>query len=87
MVARKLVVGTSNAELYEHSQFTKSDEFLKRYKVRARIEPKNAEMKRYHGLDRADGYGLQSVRLQAMFTAIAVNLKRMVAIKQLKQAG
>ena len=87
VVARKLVVGTSTAELYEHSQFTKSDEFLKRYKVRARIEPKNAEMKRYHGLDRADGYGLQSVRLQAMFTAIAVNLKRMVAIKQLKQAG
>jgi hypothetical protein len=44
-------------------------------------------MKRYHGLDRAEGYGLESVRLQAMFTAIAVNLKRMTVIKQLKKAG
>ena len=58
----------------------KSEKFLKRYKVRARIEPKNAEMKRFHGLDRANGYGLKSVLLQAMFTAIAVNLKRAVMI-------
>jgi len=81
LIARTLRVGTSNAELYQHSQFTKSEEFLERYKVRARIEPKNSEMKRFHGLDRAKGYGLQSVLLQAMFTAIAVNLKRMIALK------
>ena len=81
LIAKKLSVGTSNAELYEHSQFTKSEDFLERYKVRARIEPKNAEMKRFHGLDRANGYGLNSVLIQAMFTAIAVNLKRMVALK------
>ena len=80
VIAKKLSVGTSNAELYEHSQFTKSEDFLERYKTRARIEPKNAEMKRFHGLDRATGYGLKSVLLQAMFTAIAVNLKRMVAL-------
>ena len=79
-IARKLIVGTSTAELYEHSQFTKSEGFLERYKVRARIEPKNSEMKRFHGLDRAKGFGLQSVFLQAMFTAITVNMKRMVAI-------
>ena len=86
-IARKLSVGTSTKELYEHNQFTKTDGFLERYKIRSRIEPKNAEMKRYHGLDRADGFGLQSVRLQAKFTAIAVNLKRMAVIKQLKKAG
>jgi len=86
-IARKLIVGTFTTELYEHSRFTKSEEFLERYKIRSRIEPKNAEMKRYHGLDRANGYGLQSVRLQAMFTAIAVNLKRMAVIEQLKKAG
>ena len=79
-IAKNLSVGTSTAELYEHSRFTKSGDFLERYKVRAKIEPKNSEMKRFHGLDRADGYGLQSVLLQAMFTAIAVNLKRMAAI-------
>ena len=79
-IARKLSVRTDTAELYEHSQFTKSEDFLERYKTRARIEPKNAEMKRFHGLDRATGYGLKSVLLQEMFTAIAVNLKRMVAL-------
>ncbi len=79
-ISKNLSVGTSTAELYEHSRFTKSGDFLERYKVRAKIEPKNSEMKRFHGLDRADGYGLQSVLLQAMFTAIAVNLKRMAAI-------
>ena len=66
--------------LYEHSQFTKSKDFLERYKTRARIEPKNAEMKRFHGLGRARGFGLKSMRIQAVFTAIAVNLKRMAAI-------
>lgn len=81
LIARKLGVGTSTAELYEHSQFTKSNNFLERYKIRARIEPKNSEMKRFHGLDRANGYGLRSVLLQAMFTAIAVNLKRMAALQ------
>ena len=79
-IAKKLSVGTSTAELYEHSKFTQSEDFLERYKVRAKIEPKNSEMKRFHGLDRADGYDLQSVLLQAMFTAIGVNLKRMAAI-------
>jgi len=86
-IAKKLTVGASAAELYEHSQFTKSEEFLERYKVRAKIEPKNSEMKRFHGLDRAKGFGLRSVLLQAMFTAIAVDLKRMVALKQVKIAG
>ena len=33
-------------------------------------------MKRFHGLARARGYGLRSVSLQAKFTAVAVNLKR-----------
>ena len=80
LIAKKLSVGTSIAELYEHSQFTQSEDFLERYKVRAKIEPKNSEMKRFHGLDRAVGYGLKGVLLQSIFTAIAVNLKRMAAL-------
>ena len=82
-----LKVGTSTSELYEHSQFTKGETFLEHYKVRARIEPKNAEMKRFHGLDRAKGFGLESVQCQSVFTAIAVNLKRMSTILRLKKAG
>ena len=42
----------------------------------ARIEGKNGEMKRFHGLARARGYGLISVSFQAKLTVIAVNLKR-----------
>ncbi len=80
-IARKLSIGLYTPELYEHSQFTKSEDFLERYKVRARIEPKNAEMKRFHGLDRAIGYCLQGVLCQTIFTAITVNLKRMVSLK------
>ncbi|MBQ7707365.1 MAG: hypothetical protein IJT72_06265, partial [Lachnospiraceae bacterium] len=40
----------------------------------------NAEMKRFHGLARARGYGLRSVSLQAKFTALAVNLKRIAKL-------
>ena len=71
-----LQVSTNAPEYYECSQFEKTDEFREKYKERAGIERKNAEMKRFHGLARARGYGLRSVSLQAKFTAIAVNLKR-----------
>ena len=35
-----------------------TEEFKEKRKRRAIIEPKNAEMKRFHGLARAEGYGL-----------------------------
>lgn len=37
-------------------------------------------MKRFHGLDRARGYGLKSVSTQAKLTAIVANLKRIAAL-------
>lgn len=37
-------------------------------------------MKRFHGLDRARGYGLKSMSMQAKLTALAVNLKRIAAL-------
>src|SRR5690606_40399523 len=37
-------------------------------------------MKNFHGLDRARGYGLKSMELQAKLTAFAVNIKRIAAI-------
>lgn len=43
-------------------------------------EWKNGEMKRFHGLDRARGYDLKSMSLQAKLTALAVNLKRIAAL-------
>jgi transposase len=50
-------------------------------KIRAHIEPKQAEMKRFHGLIRAIYSGLERVNIQALYTAIVVNLKRMVKVR------
>ena len=78
--AKKLQVSENTAEYYEHSQFAKTDEFYEEYKKRSACEWKNGEMKRFHGLARAKGYGLPSVTLQAKLTALAVNLKRITAM-------
>lgn len=75
-VSRLLGISANTPELYECSQRAKTPEFLKEYKKRAKIEPKNAELKRFHGLGRATGYGLRSIRIQAKLTALAVNIKR-----------
>lgn len=79
-IARILTVSVNTPELYEYSQRAKTPEFLEEYRKRAKIEPKNAELKRFHGLDRAKGYGLQSVRIQAKLTVLAVNLKRIAKL-------
>jgi len=71
-----LSISINTPELYEYSQRAKTAEFLEEYRKRAKIEPKNAELKRFHGLDRAQGYGLRSIRIQAKLTALVVNLKR-----------
>jgi hypothetical protein len=74
--AKILTVGIYSGEYYEHSQWAKTDEFLEEYKKRTQIEGKNGEMKCHHGLDRANGYGIESVSIQSKLTAIAVNLKK-----------
>lgn len=79
-IAKKLGVSVNTAELYEYSQTTKTAEFMDGYRKRAKIEPKNAELKRFHGLSRAAGYGLRSVSTQAKLTAMAVNLKRIAKL-------
>lgn len=78
--ARKLTVGASLPLFYEKSQEQKDPAFREKYKKRSAQEWKNAEMKRFHGMVRARGWGLRSVRFQAKLTAIAVNLKRIAAL-------
>ncbi len=73
-------VSTNTAAYYEESQRQKTEEFKRKYRKRAAIEWKNAEMKRFHGMSRAAGWGLRSMSLQAKLTAIAVNLKRIAAL-------
>ncbi len=79
-IARVLIISVNTPELYEYSQRAKTPEFLEEYRKRAKIEPKNAELKRFHGLDRARGYGLRSIGIQAKLTALAVNLKRIAKL-------
>ena len=85
--AKKLSVGLYAAEYYEHSQWAKTEEFLEEYKKRASIEWKNAELKRFHGLARASGYGLRSVATQAKLAALAVNLKRIAKLVAQKESA
>ena len=85
--ARKLEISTSTSFLYEYSQRQKSPEFLEKYAVRAGVEWKNGEMKRFHGMSRARGFGLESVRTQVKLTAIAVNLKRIANILIASEKG
>lgn len=47
-------------------------------KMKAHIEPKQGEMKRFHGLERAKFWGKEKMNIQAMLTGIAVNLKRFI---------
>jgi len=81
--ARVFKVGVHASEYYEYSQIAKTEEFKEKYKKRASHEWKNGEMKRFHGLDRARGYGLKSLSMQAKLTALAVNLKRIAALVSL----
>ena len=73
-------MGLNSGEFYTISQYQKTEEFKEKYKKRASIEGKNAELKRFHGLYRARGYSLISVSKQSKLAAIAVNLKRIAAI-------
>jgi transposase len=77
---RILTVGLNTSEFYEISQRQKTEEFKEKYKKRASIEGKNAELKRFHGLSRARGYGLLGVSIQSKLAAIAVNIKRIAAL-------
>lgn len=78
--ARSIQVSIHTAELYELSQRQKDPMFLEKYKKRAAQEWKNGEMKRFHGLAQARGFGLRSVAIQAKLTAITVNLKRIASL-------
>ncbi len=79
-IGKKLVLGLNTPEFYEYSQRAKTPEFIEKYKKRAAQEWKNGELKRFHGMDRARGYGLKSMRTQAKLTALAVNLKRIASL-------
>ena len=82
--AKVLRVTASAPFFYVKSQRQKEDEFKEKYKKRAAQEWKNGEMKRFHSMARARGWGLKSFTFQAKLTAIAVNLKRIAALQGMR---
>lgn len=57
-----------------------SEEYQAGLRVRYKIEQKNAEAKRRHGLDRCRYLGWRKYALQAFMTGIVLNLKRIVSL-------
>jgi len=64
----------------EAKEYNGTEDYKEDMKMRSHIEPKQAEMKRFHGLTRAKYRGLVRVGIQAIYTAIVVNLKRMATV-------
>lgn len=61
-------------------EFEASEKFQERLKIRHQIEEKNGELKKAHGLGRADSVGLFAMELQMYFTAFAANIKRITKL-------
>jgi IS5 family transposase len=59
-------------------QMKASEEYQAGLKERYKVERKNAEGKRWHGLGRCRYLGLAKYGVQALMTAMVMNLKRMV---------
>lgn len=77
---RTITVNKHYSVLQEAKRYSISHEFKDEMKMRARIEPKQGEMKRFHGLKRAKFWGIDKLNIQALLTGIAVNLKRFVKL-------
>lgn len=67
----------SSQELWKHNRRQRVQTAIMR---RRTIEPKVQELKNYHGLSRCRYWGLAKTTIQALLTALAVNLKRMVKL-------
>ena len=64
----------------EAKEYNGTEDYKEDMKMRSHIEPKQAELKRFHRLTRAKYRGLARVGIQAIYTAIVVNLKRMATV-------
>ena len=78
---RRTITISEHHELLKRArEYNKTDAFKEDMKLRAHIEPKQGEMKRHHGLQRAKYWGLPKMNLQATISAIVVNVKRFVTM-------
>lgn len=65
-------------EHIEQEVFQQSDYFREKSRHRYKIEAKNSELKNVYGYDRADSYGLESMKMQGALAIFVVNLKRIL---------
>ena len=77
---RTITISKHYELLLKAREYNKTDYFKEDMKQRSHIEPKQGEMKRYHGLQRAKYWGLPKMNMQAIISAIAVNVKRLVTV-------
>jgi transposase len=75
---RTITVSKHYSIFREAKRYSKSQDYKDDMKMRAHIEPKQGEMKRFHGLNRAKFWGIEKLNVQAMLTGIVVNLKRFI---------
>jgi len=73
---RTITIGKHHELIKEAKEYNKTQDFKDDMRERAHIEPKHAEMKRFHGMARAKYWGLPKVNIQFIITAITVNVKR-----------
>ena len=77
---RTITVGKYPEIIKEAKEYNKTQDFKDDMKERAHIEPKNAEMKRFHGMARARYWGQTKVNVQFIITAMVVNVKRLANV-------
>jgi len=76
---RSVFVSHTQLERQSAISFNTTEEYEIMYKEQHwKVEPKNADLKRYNGLRRARYRGLPGVRIQAFLSALAANFKKYV---------
>lgn len=76
---RSVFVSHTQLEKQETLVFNASEEYETVYKEQHwKVEPRNADLKRYDGLRRARYRGLSRVRIQAYLAALASNFKKFI---------
>lgn len=69
-------------EFLSQIEFEQSERFRIKSKERYKVEAKNAELKHVFGYDRAESYGIDSMRMQGAMAIFAANLKRILKITE-----
>ncbi len=73
---RSVSLPHDHRQLAQLREYMKTESFKEEMKRRRGIEPKIAELVRWHGMRRGRYRGLAKVNLQCLFTALVVNIKR-----------